>query len=143
MNITIDASVWLAAESPAERESGTAVALIAALLARRAALHQPGLFIVEVCATIARRTRRRELALSAAQHALSTRGLVVHELNHRLAALAAEVAATCALRGADAVYVATALSARSTLVTLDRELCERAAAILEIRTPAELLSVVS
>ena len=115
------------------------MSLIAALVSRGAQLHQPGLFIVEVCATIARRTGNRERALASARHALATPGLVLHELKHRLAADATDIAAACALRGADAVYVATSRIAGATLLTLDRELRERAQSIVAVRTPAEWL----
>ena len=140
MNVTIDASVWLAALSAGEPHHERAASLISALAAREVQLHQPGLFIIEVCATIARRTRNRALALAVGRTTLATRGLVIHELDHRLAAAAADVAATCALRGADAVYVATAQRAASTFVTLDREVLDRARSVVTVRTPAEWLT---
>lgn len=143
MNVTVDASVWLAALSPVEHEHPSSASLISALIARAVQLHQPGLFVIEVCATVARRTQDRRLALLAARTTLATPGLVVHELDHRLAALAAEVAATCALRAADAVYVATAQNAAATLVTLDRELRERAETVALVRTPGEWLAEVA
>jgi len=48
-----------------------------------------------------------------------------------------EIAAACALRGADAVYVATARRMDATLLTLDRELRERAEPMAKVRTPGE------
>jgi predicted nucleic acid-binding protein len=137
VSVTLDASVWLAALTASEREHARCSALIASLLAEQVQLHQPGLFVVEVCATIARRTRNREQALAAANVVLTTPGLVPYPLDHVLAAEASEVAATCALRGADAVYVATARRAGTTLLTLDREIRERAAGVVTVRTPVE------
>lgn len=133
----MDASVWLSALSPAEREHNACATLIRTLVKRRVPMHQPGLFIVEVCATVASRTRDRALAIEAGRLALESPMMVMHELDHQLAAAAAEVAATCALRGADAVYVATASKAESTLLTLDREVLERAAARVDVRTVSD------
>ena len=59
-------------------------------------------------------------------------------LDEVLARQAADVAAQHRLRGADAVYVAVALRFGSTLVTLDREQHDRAAAVLHTRYPVEL-----
>jgi predicted nucleic acid-binding protein len=57
-----------------------------------------------------------------------------------LAQLSAEIAADYALRGADAVYVAVARRYNCTLVSLDREQRERAAALVQTRTPADALA---
>lgn len=137
MTVTLDASVWLAAMSAGEREHARCAALVESLVARGATLHQPGLFVIEVCAAVARRTRDRALALAAGEATLTTPGLTLHALDHDLAAGAAEVAATCALRGADAVYVATARHAGATLLTLDAEVRERAAGVATVLAPAE------
>jgi predicted nucleic acid-binding protein len=61
-------------------------------------------------------------------------------LDDALIDTAAELAADYALRGADAVYVAVARRHNCTLVSLDREQCERAAAIVATRTPAQALA---
>ncbi|WP_373059767.1 type II toxin-antitoxin system VapC family toxin [Gemmatimonas sp.] len=137
MKVTLDASVWLAALSPAERDHAECASLVSSLLKRGVALHQPGLFVIEVCATIARRTRNRALANEAGRATLEVPGLVVHALDHEMAAEAAEIAAACALRGADALYVATARRMNATLVTLDHELHERAEPMAAVRTPSE------
>ncbi len=137
MKVTLDASVWLSALSPAERDHAECASLVSSLLERGVALHQPGLFVIEVCAAVARRTRNQALATEAGRATLDVPGLVVHALDHELAAEAAEIAAACALRGADAVYVATARRMDATLVTLDRELRERAEPMAVVRTPRE------
>lgn len=53
---------------------------------------------------------------------------------------AAEIAADYAVRGADSTYVAVARAYNCTLVSLDREQRERAAAIVNTCTPAEALA---
>lgn len=140
MKVTLDASVWLAALLTAERDHAECALLITSLIERGVVLHQPAIFVIEVCATIARRTRNCDLATEAGRETLEVPGLVLHALDHELAAEAAEIAATCALRGADAVYVATARRMVATLVTLDREILERAKTIAEVRTPNDWLS---
>ena len=136
-SVTLDASVWLAAISAGEREHARCSALIESLVEQRVPLHQPGLFVIEVCATIARRTRDRTLAMAAGEATLAAPYLMLYPLDHALALEAAEVAATCALRGADAVYVATARHAGATLLTLDAEVRDRAGGVVAVRTPEE------
>lgn len=143
MKVTLDASVWLAALSAGEQEHGRCAALVASLVDRKVPLHQPGLFVIEVCATIARRTRSRALAMAAGEATLASPYLTLYPLDHGLAAAAAEVAATCALRGADAVYVATARQAGAILLTLDAEVRERAGAITAVRMPVEWVAVMT
>jgi len=140
MTVTLDASVWLASLSPREPDHSASRALIARILERRLPTHQPVLFVIEICATIARRTGNRDLAVQAGRAALQWPHLVLHELDHAQATDAAGVAATCALRGADAVYVATARSAGSVLVTLDSEMRERGASVVDVATPGEWLA---
>lgn len=137
MNVTLDASVWLAAISAGERHHLRCAALVESLVERRVWLHQPGLFVIEVCATIARRTHDRALAMAAGEATLAAPYLTLHPLDHALAAEAAHVAATCALRSAAAVYVATARHAGATLLTLDAEVRDRAGALVAVRTPDE------
>lgn len=139
MSVTLDASVWLASLWPTEPAHRDSSALLAALLAQGVPLHQPGLFVVEVCATIARRTRDRDLALDAGRVLLAWPTLVMHELDHATAAEATNVAATCALRGADAIYVATARRSGTVLVTLDAEVRQRSAAVVDAISPADWL----
>jgi predicted nucleic acid-binding protein len=117
--------------------------LLDCLVAQESTLHQPGLFVIEVCATIARRTRDAALAERMGRLAISLPGLQLHELDHSLAARASLLAAQCALRGADAVCVATAQQAAATLLTLDRELIERGAAAAEVLSPAQWMARVA
>ena len=60
----------------------------------------------------------------------------MHPLDLEAAAESAAIAGRAALRGADAIYAATALRNGTTLVTLDQELLTRAAGIIDCVTPA-------
>ena len=57
-----------------------------------------------------------------------------------LAEASAYLAADYALRGTDAVYVATDRQHNSTLVTLDREVRERVITIVRVLTPESALA---
>jgi len=140
VTVTIDACVWLAALSPAEHEHATCAELLQSVIAQRIRVHQPTLFLVEVCATIARRTGDRTLAVATGDMIVGTPLLVLHALDDARAADAAEVVARCALRGADAVYVATARLAAATLITLDREVLTRASQVASVMSPTEWLA---
>ena len=135
MRITLDASVLVAAGAPDDPASSDAAASIQAALAGGATLHQPSLTMVEVAAAIARRTGDASLAMEATAVLVSMPGLVVHALDGDTAADASALAARLRLRGADAVYVATALHHDSTLITLDKEQLERASDLIAAMTP--------
>ena len=75
--------------------------------------------------------------MAAGEATLASPYLTLYPLDHVLASAAAQVAATCALRGADAVYVATARHANAILITLDVEVRERASGVIAVRTPDE------
>jgi len=141
--VTLDASVWLAAVSSSEAAHTDCALLLNWLVAHEVALHQPGLFVIEVCATIARRTRDARMAERMGRLAVGLPGVQLHELDHSLGARASRIAARRALRGADAVYVATAQHSGSALITIDRELAERVAAETDVHTPAEWLAKVA
>ena len=140
MTVTIDACVWLAALAPAEPEHAASAELLQSLVARRIRVHQPTLFLVEVCATIARRTGDHALAVAAGDTIVGMPLLDLHALDDACAADAAGVAARCALRGADAVYVATARMAHATLITLDRDVLTRASAVAAVMSPTDWLA---
>jgi len=140
VTVTIDACVWLAALSPAEQEHATCAELLQSVIAQRIRVHQPTLFLAEVCATIARRTGDRPLVVATGDMIVGTPLLVLHALDDACAADAAGVAARCALRGAGAVYVATARLAAATLITLDREVLTRASQVASVMSPTEWLA---
>jgi predicted nucleic acid-binding protein len=139
VTVTIDACVWLAALSPAEPSHAACAEFVRTVVQRQVALQQPTLFVVEVCATVARRTGDAPLAAAVGDALLSAPRLALHPLDPERSADAASVASTCALRGADAVYVATARAAGATLVTLDREVLTRAASVVSVVTPKSWL----
>ena len=137
--ITIDASVLVAAGSPGDMASQQSVQFLRAALGAGLAVHQPTLTLVEVSASIARRTNDPALARDVGLRLLQMPGLVMHPLDIEAAAEAAAIAGRAQLRGADAIYAATALRHGTTLVTLDQELLTRTAGIVDSVGPAEWL----
>jgi predicted nucleic acid-binding protein len=140
VSVTIDASVWLAAISPTETAHAASLAVLRALARTGVTLHQPTLFVVEVCAAVARRTRDSRLALQAASVVRSEPRIVTHEIDDVISADATQIAAHCALRGADSIYVSTARVTGSTLITLDNELLDRAGHHVRVTDPATWLT---
>ncbi|MEN9817844.1 MAG: hypothetical protein RLZ32_1724 [Gemmatimonadota bacterium] len=138
--VTVDASVWVASVVATEAAHGVCLALVRSLLATRARLVQPTLFSVELAAALGRRFPGTHSARDVIRTLAACPALEVIPLGATLAAHATQLAANCALRGADAVYVATALHAGATLVTLDAEVVRRAGAVVPVRTPPQWLA---
>ena len=137
--ITIDASVFVAAVDPADPAREDAAVFLAAVARIGQPVHLPTLAMVEVAAAIARKTGDADLARDAGAAVLATPGLVLHVLDASVAAEAAAVATRDRLRGADAIYVATAVRTGSVLVTLDVQVQERAQGLV-VRTPQAWLA---
>lgn len=117
MTPVLDASVFVAAISPTERQHRTARQLFDSH-PDSAPYLVPELFRVEVLAALARRDEPPEL--------LDTVDAIVRSprfhgcpLDEALLAMAVQVARTARLRAYDAVYVALALTHREPLFTLD------------------------
>lgn len=138
--VTIDASVLVAAGARDDPAHSASLAFLQAVIDAGRAIHQPTLSLVEVAAAIARRTNDDALAREAGLRLLQLPRLVVHPLDLELAAEAAALAGQLRLRGADAVYAATARRGGVVLVTLDDQVRTRTAPIVASMTPAEWLA---
>lgn len=137
---TLDANIFVRDLDTREPNHAECHALLAALKLGAHRIVVPGLALAEVAGAISR-TRRDPIAGRLAAQLLSeTANITFVPLDPALAQAAAELAADYALRGADAVYVAVARRHGCTLVSLDREQRERAAAVVTARAPAEALA---
>jgi predicted nucleic acid-binding protein len=136
VTVTIDASVWVAAGAGDEAAHTECRDFLRAVLSAGVEIHLPSLSLVEVTAAVARRTRDPVLAREAGLALLGAPGVVFHGLDLGSASSAAAIAGRTFLRGADAIYAATALAAGSTLVTLDEQLAARASGAVAVTTPA-------
>ncbi len=130
MNPVLDASVFVAAISPAERHHAQARALFASHPEASPYL-VPALFRVEVIAALARRGESDHL-LDLVDALIRGPRFYACPMDAALLDEAAIVARQARLRGYDAIYVALAISRNAPLFTLDREIRKR----LEVAFPA-------
>lgn len=135
MEVVVDANVWLSAISAREPDHEHSARFLREAVVRHMVFLLPAWLLPEVAGTVARRTRDSADGLALAEQLLRLPNARFFELNRTRAAEAARLASRLFLRGADAQYAALAVEHRVPLVTLDRELHERAAAQYECLTP--------
>ena len=126
--VTLDANVWVAAFDPRDRFHRQSAALLRALAQRGTRIHAPAFMTLEASCALARRARDPALADAAFQKLQSHPSLVLHPVDEPSLARAREIGAAHLLRGADALYAATAALHAAPLVTWDDELVARAGA---------------
>ncbi|MBC8327028.1 MAG: type II toxin-antitoxin system VapC family toxin [Verrucomicrobia subdivision 3 bacterium] len=138
--LTIDANVWVGAQFPNEVNHESSLELLARAAADEIPLHQPTLLPVEIAGAVARR-KQVSTEVAGTRHILNEfPGIHFHPLDEEAAHISTSLAADLRLRGADAVYVATAMTSQSTLITLDGEMVKRAANAVTVMTPDEWLA---
>lgn len=135
--LTLDASVFVAACNAAEPGHASSVALLAGVKASAVPLVEPLLLPVEVAAAL--RRARGDAALSREYAAMILRlpHVTWVPVATELATRSVALATAHALRGADAIYAATADWYGSILVTLDKEQRARCPADLVTASPDE------
>jgi predicted nucleic acid-binding protein len=137
---TIDASVYLSANNPREPDHGASRQFLEEVQRVRQPMVAPTLLLPELAAAARRATGDEVLARDFCRAVAGTPELLLVPLDGRLALEVADLAASLALRGSDAVYVTVAARFGSTLVTLDREQRQRAEPACLVRYPAEVLA---
>jgi predicted nucleic acid-binding protein len=140
--LTIDSSVFVSATRPREMGHRESTAFLAWVRAVRPRLFLPVLVLPEVAAALSRTgsdaAPAQQYALAISQ--LSNTALV--PLDEELGRQAAALGAEHKLRGADAVWLATAALFAAELITLDHEQLERGGAVVQTLTPAGFMSTV-
>jgi predicted nucleic acid-binding protein len=130
----IDASVWVAFFLESDLHHSRARELVRSLLQNQnETVRIPNLALIEIAGTISRVTRSSILANKSVR-ILEALGIEVHDLDEPLSKLSTELASQLAIKGADAVYVALARDLADSLVTFDKQQCERAAKIVDVLT---------
>jgi len=127
----VDASVWVAIFRENDVHHGASVAFLDLAVANQQDLNIPNLALAEIAGVFARQTGKARLATRTVRAVLALPRVQRHALGDRAAALAA----SCKLRGADAVFVALAEALDQPLITLDREILERSSRIIEAEAP--------
>src|SRR5262245_21417823 len=123
--MVVDASVWVSWLIPADAHDVAGRRWLDEQVGHNVALVIPTLALVEVAGAVARRTGVVDLGLQAAEELRLVPHLRVVSLDLEFGGFAAQIAAGLRLRGADAVYVATARSLDLPLVTWDGEIVDR------------------
>lgn len=133
--VTIDASVFVSAFSPAEAAHPQSKAFMRRICDDSIPIIVPALVLPEVASAIARGQGKPDLGVAFAEELSLFPNLTLISLDESLAEQAVEIAARYRLRGSDAVYTAVALRFGTELVTLDGEQLERLAEVLTVRSP--------
>lgn len=137
MNLTVDASVFVAASRADEVHYLASRQFLQQARAQRCNMYCPTLVLPECAAAIARPTADATLAEELVSLVENFPRLQLVPLDVPLAHRAAQVARDHRLRGADSVYVSVAETFDSELIAWDAEMLERGADIVMTMTPRE------
>ncbi|HYU20382.1 MAG TPA: PIN domain-containing protein [Chloroflexota bacterium] len=133
--IVVDASVWASRFIPQDLHHVASREWLLQYMAGGNLVIGPALLPAEVAGAIARRTGAPADGHRAVARLLQLSTLRLLPIDRLLAEAAAHLAADLTLRGADAVYVATAHRLTVPLVTWDREQRERGGRLVTTRRP--------
>lgn len=125
-HFTVDASVFVAACRPYEPGFAASSEFFRFVRQEGARLIEPAILPVEIAAAMARGQEQASATREYTERVLALPYLQLHPLDELAARRAATLATQCRLRGADALYVATAAQYGARLVTLDAEQLARA-----------------
>jgi len=92
---------------------------------------EPYTVLVEITAAVKRRTASKELALRVKDDLLAINTIHFVDLDISSATDAAEIAANIGVRGMDAIVIQVAKEYGIPLVTLDKEMLEKAAGVVD------------
>lgn len=133
--VVVDASVWVASVDGRDAAQAQCREFFAVAVRHGVAIVVPTLAQIEVSCTLARLLRDEARAREIAEQLFSAPVRVV-AVDSAVAEEAIRIGTAARLRGADASYAAVAEMEKATLLTLDRELIDRAGGI----TPSEWLA---
>ncbi len=135
MSLVIDASVFVAGCLESEPHYATSLEFLKDIRGARESVYAPALLLPEFAAAIARGTDDEDTPRRLLQMITRIFNLELIPLTRPLAALAAEVAMSSRLRGADACYSAVARDLDATLITWDKEMLRRCPPGVTCMTP--------
>ena len=138
--MTLDANVFVGALTPTGIHFADSLALLTRIRTQKMSVICPTLVLPECAGAIIRPTGRRTLAQQALVFMQTLPNIRFVDLTEDRTTRASDLAITCRLRGADAVYVAVAQEYGTTLITWDQELLTRGIAAATTRTPADWLA---
>ena len=135
--MVVDASVVVSHLVPHDMHHAASRAWLTRHVSDGGLVIAPALLLPEIAGAIARRTGVARLAERAVEAVLRLPTLRLVPVDGVLARSAAGLAGRLRLRGADAIYIATAATLRQPLVTWDVEQREGAARVIVVLAPGE------
>jgi predicted nucleic acid-binding protein len=127
--LALDANLWVAALDPADPFHNDSVALFRVAAERGLPLAGPSYVTLESVCALARRVGDSALAHAAGEQMARHPALHLEPLTGALLAAAERLGIDCRLRGADALYAATAARLGCPLLSWDSELITRGGAL--------------
>lgn len=137
---TVDANIFVRDLNPRDPNYATCHALLDRLNTDLAPVVCPSIMLTEIAGVVSRVTGDPMRGRVYADLVAGLPYLTLLPCDAPLVQRATELAADYRLRGMDALYLATAIQTRTALVTLDQELCTRAAPVVRTLAPAEALA---
>jgi predicted nucleic acid-binding protein len=131
----IDASVYISLINASEEQHDSSWAWYENIQARQEPLVAPVILLAEVAAALSRGVGDKALAHRVVDQLKRSEIIEWVPVTSALAEQAAAIATDHRIRGCDAIYVAVASRLGDSLVTLDRQQLERAAAVVNVRRP--------
>ena len=131
--VVVDASIWVSRLVPQDEHHERCQKWLFQQRAAGVTLVSPSLLLPEVAGAISRRTGDPTLANRAVQNLQTLPGLRLIEMNQTVVQVAAQMAASCSMRGADSVYAAVAQQLNIPLATLDLDQRTKAGKMVEIQ----------
>lgn len=138
--LTIDASVFLNSVNRREEGYRDSNRFMRWVHSTGQPVVAPNLLLVEVAAAIARGQGKPDRAERFVKTLHRMGHMTFVSMDESVMWESIDAAAHHLLRGSDAVYVAVARRYQSTLVTLDAEQRQRVEGVVQVQSPAELLS---
>lgn len=136
--IVVDASVWVSRLVATDVHHEPSRRWLEDAAARGEQFVAPMILLPEVAGAVSRRTGDSAIGVRGVEILLRVPGLRLVSIDNELGQEAAGLAARHRLRGADAVYVATAGVLRVPLLTWDAEQRDRTPGSITVMTPVEI-----
>ena len=127
--LALDANLWIAAFDPADRFHADSVDLFRAAAARGLPLAGPAYVVLESVCALARRVGDSAAARAAGEKMAEHPALHLEPITGEVLAAAERLGVERRLRGADALYAATAARLGCPLLSWDSELITRGGAL--------------
>jgi len=139
VNLTIDASVFVAAARTVEIHYSTSREFLREVRTQKADLFCPILLLPECAAAITRSTTDASLAEALISLIESFPRLQLVPLDLSLGHMAVDAAMAHRVRGADSIYISVAQMGVAELVTWDEEMLKRGSEAVTTSTPTQWL----